>query len=188
MSEQLLEGGGGRTRRAIVMVARLLAAVSVLLILFMMVSTVADVGRRQLAGKAIDGVIEMGEVLMVSTVFLGLAYAETRGAHVNMTLVIRKLPPRIAAIANSLGLLLVLFVVGWMVYVTGLRAYDSFSANEYRFGLVQIPIWPARVALAVGLAAYFAALLPRFVDDLRSIFRPARAPADDPYDQEGGAV
>lgn len=188
MSEQLLEWGGGRTRHAIVVVARLLAAVSVLLILFMMISTVADVGRRQFAGKAIDGVIEMGEVLMVSTVFLGLAYAETRGAHVNMTLVVRKLPPRIAAIANSLGLLLVLLVVGWMVYVTGMRAYESFSANEYRFGLVQIPIWPARIALAVGLAAYFAALLPRLVDDIRSIIRPEKPSIEDTAVQEGGAV
>lgn len=177
MSEQLTKQGGGRTRRAIIMVARGLAAVSALLIILMMVSTVADVSRRQLAGEAIPGVIELGEVLMVATVFLGLAYTETRGAHVNMTLVIRKLPPRVAAIANTSGLLLVLFVVGWMVYVTGDRAVEATEAQEYRFGLVQIPVWPARIALAVGLASYFLALLPSLADNIRKITRPQAASA-----------
>ncbi len=174
-------------RRAINLVARGLAAVAVLLIIFMMVSTVADVISRQLTGQAIPGVIEVGEVLMVSTVFLGLAYAETRGAHVNMNLVIRKLPPRIASIATSLGLLLVLFVVGWMVIVTGMRAVEAFEVQEYRFGLVQIPVWPARIALAVGLAAYFLSLLPRLADDLRGIFRPREARIQDTTIPEGGA-
>lgn len=188
MSEHLLDQGGGGARRIIVRVARGLGAVSALLIVFMMVSTVADVSRRQFAGEAIPGVIEMGEVLMVATVFLGLAYTEVRGAHVNMTLLVRKLPPRIAAMANTVGLLLVLFVVGWMVYVTGVRAFEAFEIKEYRFGLVQIPIWPARVALAVGLAAYFAALLPRLVDNVRGIIRPEETPLVDSTVSERGAV
>ncbi|MHA7140408.1 TRAP transporter small permease subunit [Arthrobacter sp. Sr33] len=179
MSEQLTEEGGGRTRRAIIIVARVLAAISGLLIVLMMVSTVADVSRRQFLGEAIPGVIEMGEVLMVATVFLGLAYTEIGGKHVNMTLVIRKLPPRMAAIANTVGLLLVLFVVGWMVYVTGERAIEATEAQEYRFGLVQIPVWPARIALAVGLTAYFLALVARLPGNIRNITAPRQAPADE---------
>jgi len=165
-------------RRGVHLLAGALGAVSILLILVMMVATVSDVISRLVVGRPIAGVIEMGEVLMVAIVFLGLAYTESKGAHVRMTLVIRKLPPRTAAVATMLGLALVLFVVAWMTIVTGERALTSFDSQETRFGLVQIPVWPARVALAVGLAAYFAELLPRFTDNLRVAVRPDASRAD----------
>lgn len=165
-AEQKRPNLGGR---AILVMARLLAGMAMLIIVFMMVATVADVLRREMTGRAIPGVIEMGEVLMVASVFLGLAYAETRGAHVNMNIVLRRLPDRTAAVVMSIGMVLVLLVVGWMAIVTGQRAWAAFETQEYRFGLVQIPVWPARVALALGLAAYFFSLLPRFTDALRKI-------------------
>jgi TRAP-type C4-dicarboxylate transport system permease small subunit len=165
-------------RRAVHLLARVLAALSVVLILVMMVATVADVISRLVVGRPIAGVIEMGEVLMVAIVFLGLAYTESQGGHVSMTLVIRKLRPQAAAAATSLGLALVLFVVAWMTIVTGDRALESFESQEARFGLVQIPVWPARVALAIGLLAYFAELLPRFADNIRQAVRP-HAPSVD---------
>lgn len=171
MSDQMAAGYGGPTRRILHTVSRVLGWVSALIIAFMMFATVADVTRRLMTGKPIPGVIEMGEVLMVATVFLGLAYAEFRGAHVRMDLVIRKFSPRTAAAVNSLGLLLVLVILAWMVYVTGERAVTSIETQEYRFGLVQIPVWPGRLAIAIGLAAYFSELLPRFIDNIRKILR-----------------
>ncbi|GAA1821532.1 TRAP transporter small permease subunit [Nesterenkonia flava] len=165
-AEQKRPGIGGR---AVTLMARLLAGVAMVIIVFMMVATVADVLRRETTGRAIPGVIEMGEVLMVASVFLGLAFAETRGAHVHMNIVLRRLPERTAAVVTSVGLVLVLLVVGWMAIVTGERAWAAFQTQEYRFGLVQIPVWPARIALALGLAAYFFSLLPRLSDALRKI-------------------
>lgn len=148
----------------------------------MMVATVADVSRRFLLGMPIPGVTEMGEVLMVVSVFLGLAFTQSRHAHVNVTLVLDKLPPRVAAIMTSIGLLLVLAVLAWMVIVTSGRALDSIEMNEYRFGLVQIPVWPGRVAIAVGLAAYFLELIPNTINDLRQVFAksPSRPMTSEP--------
>lgn len=136
-------------------------------IIFMALATVADVARRTFEGESIAGVLELGEVMMVAITFLGLAYAEYRGAHVSMTLVVRRIPRRIAAVINAAGLLLIVVVVAWMFLVTFDRAVESYAEGEYRFGLVQVAIWPARIAIVVGLAAYLIELVFRLVDDVR---------------------
>lgn len=68
-------------------------------------------------------------------------------------------------------------VVGWMVLVTADRALASFEVREFRFGLVRVPVWPARIAIAVGLAAYLLELVIRLIDDTRAALGKGPAPA-----------
>ncbi|MGH3384766.1 MAG: TRAP transporter small permease subunit [Nocardioidaceae bacterium] len=180
MSGQVVQGGSA-LRRAIHATTQVLAFLAVLSIAVMLVAIVADVTRRTLAGQSVKGVVELGEVMMVVIVFLGLGFAERRGAHVTMTLLVRRLPTRVAAVVNGLGLLLVVVVVGWMVLVTADRALASFEVREFRFGLVRVPVWPARIAIAVGLAAYLLELVIRLIDDTRAALGKGPGPAvEDP--------
>jgi TRAP-type C4-dicarboxylate transport system permease small subunit len=155
-------------RRVVHAVTQVLAFLAVVCIVVVLVATVADVARRSFSGQSVKGVIELGEVLMVAIVFLGLGYAESRGAHVSITAVVRLMPPKTAAVVNGLGLLLMIIVVGWMVFVTADRAIESVAAQEYRFGLVRVPVWPARIAIAVGLAVYVLELLFRLLDNIQA--------------------
>lgn len=168
MSDQRGVRSDSQLRKFVHGLTQALAFLAVFCIVAMLIAIVADVTRRTLAGESVPGVVELGEVAMVVIVFLGLGFAERRGAHVAMTLVVRKLAPRTAAIVNGLGLLLVVAVVGWMVWVTADRALESFAVQEYRFGLVRVPVWPARIAIAVGLAVYFLELVFRLIDDVRA--------------------
>lgn len=156
----------GAFRRALSKVNRLMAALSVACIIGMLVLTILDISRRSLSGKSVQGVNELGEVAMVFIVFLGLAYAEQRRAHVGVTIFVRRLPARLAAALEAAGVFVVMAVVLWMVIVTGERAVESVVVGEYRFGLVRIPIWPARVVIVIGLAAYLLELALRLIDDL----------------------
>ncbi|MFC5337569.1 TRAP transporter small permease subunit [Leucobacter denitrificans] len=170
MTEPTTQVREGVLRRSIHVISRTFGIIAVLVIVFMMVATVADVARRYFTGAPIPGVTEAGEVLMVMAVFLGIAFTEYRGAHVRVTLVLEKLPPRVAAIINSLAMLVVLLLLAWMVWVTTGRALESIEVDEVRFGLVKIPVWPGRIAIAVGLAAYFLEAIPRLYDSVRQAF------------------
>lgn len=150
-------------------VARVLAVIAAATIVLMMVATVADVARRYLLGRPIPGVIESGELLMVLSVFLGLAYTQLHGNHVAVTLVIDRLPFRAAAVCRTIGLLVVLGILVWMTVVTGQRALVSYTTNEFRFGVVQIPIWPGRIAIAIGLLAFALQLVPAIIENVRIV-------------------
>ncbi len=79
-------------------------------------------------------------------------------------------------------------MVGWMVYVTADRALASFEMREYRFGLVRVPVWPARVAIAVGLAAYFLELVFRLFDDIKAAFGKGPGPISEDAGVDAAAL
>lgn len=182
MSEQVSAKGNGIFRRSIDRVSTVLAFIAVICIAFVLVAVIADVISRTFFGQSIGGVVEMAEVMMVLIVFLGLGYAERRGAHVSMTLLVRKLPSRAAAIVNAIAFVVVVVVLGWMMWVTGDRAIASVVAGEYRFGLVRVAVWPARIAIAVGLAVYLLEVLLGMLDNFRTVYGKGNhsTPAVDP--------
>lgn len=183
MTPPVSPGKESAPRRVIHGISIGLGAIAVLVIIFLMVATVADVASRYFAGTPIAGITEVGEVLMVASVFLGLAYTESRGGHVRVTLVLEMLPRRLAAIISSVSMFVVLVLLAWMVWETTGRAFESVEHNEFRFGLVQIPVWPGRVAIAAGLASYFLEAVPRFIDQVRNAFAKEVAPVVAPSEQ-----
>lgn len=160
----------GLTRSAVEVLTKILAYLAALLLVIVLVLVIADVTQRALVGQAVRGVVELSEVAMVAIVFLGLPYAEQLRAHVAMTMVVEKLKPRAASIVNMAGLGLIIIIVIWMIWVTTGRAIESIEANEYRYGLARVPVWPARIAIAVGLAVLLMQLLLRMWDGIRAAF------------------
>ena len=53
---------------------------------------------------------------------------------------------------EALALFMALAVLAVMTLQTGKRALRSIESGEYRFGIIEIPIWPARTAVVLGLA------------------------------------
>jgi len=139
------------------------ANVATCALVLIMATAVVDVTARSLAGRSVPGIVESAEVILVIGVFLGLAYAQRLKAHVATSVIIDRLPPAARRVLRSAGLLVVAAYVGGAAYVSALRAWQSFAGGEVRFGLMEIPQWPARTAIAVG----FALLLLEVLRDLR---------------------
>lgn len=149
----------------------LLAIIGTFAIVAVMVAISADVIRRGLAGRSIVGVLELTEVLMVSFIFLGMAEAQRRDLHVQFGAVTAILPARVTRYLEIVGVLASIAYVSWMAYATIGRAIDSVQIREYRFGLIEVPIWPARIAIPLGLAA----LLLQFALHLYRLASPRAA-------------
>jgi TRAP-type C4-dicarboxylate transport system permease small subunit len=129
----------------------LLAAACVLVMMFM---TSADVASRWFTGRSIAGAQEVTESLMVAIVYLGIAYALCRREHVSVSVLTSRMPARMAAGVRMVGVIAMIVVAGWITWRTGLEALRSFQVGEVRFGLLQVPVWPARITIPIGFAAF----------------------------------
>lgn len=129
------------------------AVIAATIIAVIMVMTSADVIKRFFTGSSIPGTAEFSEVFLVASVYLGLAYAMRIGAHVGVDIVIMRLRPRAARVVQVIGLAISLIILGWMVYETIGTALHSIAINEFRYGLIRVPVWPAKVAIPIGLVA-----------------------------------
>jgi TRAP-type C4-dicarboxylate transport system permease small subunit len=133
------------------LLAKSLAVLAGGAVALIVLSIVYDVAARTLGISGVKGIVEYGEVLMVAVVFLSIGYAQMQHAHIAVEILVDRLPERIAQrlYAGVLGLLAIgLF---WASYETMLAAMTSMERGEIRFGLVSVPVWPARWVIPVGL-------------------------------------
>jgi TRAP-type transport system small permease protein len=130
-----------------------------------MLGMVADVGWRTASGGSIPGMIELIETFMVVVVFLGLAYAETSGAHVRMNLVTRLLPFKVRRVVKAAGMGICAAVSGWMAWASTHRAVLATVSGEVRPGLLYFPVWPSRILIAVGFALMMLEYVVRMRED-----------------------
>ena len=138
------------------------------LLLIMSAATV-DVLSRNLFRKSVPGIIESAEVILVIGVFLGMAYAQRLKAHVATSLIIDRFPAPAARVLRAAGLLAVIVYAAIAAWMTGTRACQSFTTGEVRFGLIEIPQWPARAAISIG----FGLLVLELLRDFRATWREA---------------
>jgi len=141
-------------RNAVRGLAGLLAVLAACGVLVMMFVTAADVAMRSLTGHSLAGAQEVTESLIVAVVWLGFAWAQHTREHVSVDLATSRLGPRTAAAARLAGLVAMLALSAWMMWRTGISAWQSYESGEVRFGLLQVPMWPARATIPLGLGAF----------------------------------
>ena len=145
-----------------------LATVAVVVVILAVTS---DVTLRTMTGSGVRGVVEYGEVLMVVIVFMGLAHAQMTRSHVSVEILTERLSPRNYAVFQGLVLAAAAVFLFWMTSETLVKAMDSFADSEVRFGLVSVPMWPARFALPFGLLMMGLQSALQSIDSFRSLQR-----------------
>lgn len=143
-----------RIEKVVDFFSRALVLVSALGVATILALVSANHFSRTAGGHGVSGLVEYGEVLVVLVVYLPLAYAQLRKEHIAVDIVTSKLGVRARIWYESgLALLLAAFCF-WIAVVTTGPAIDSIVEQEFRFGLVSVPLWPARVAIPIGFAVF----------------------------------
>jgi len=138
----------------------------------LMLATVLDVTLRTVHSGGIPGVVEFSEILLVAVVFLGMGFAQLRDQHPAFTLLMDRAPARVREPVALVGELVSVITLGWLVWATAEAAYQSVLEQEYRFGVLRVPVWPARILIPLGMALLLLCLLA----DMRRRIRVLRTP------------
>jgi TRAP-type mannitol/chloroaromatic compound transport system permease small subunit len=128
-------------------------------ILLLMTGVVADVVVRTLAGFAVPGVVDYSEVLIVLCAFIALGYAQRDGAHVVVDTLIHYLKPGGVAVLSGIVILATVPLLLWLSWETAELAIQSYQRGEFRFGIYEVKLWPARAMLPLGLVLWAIEIL-----------------------------
>ena len=83
--------------------SRFLGIMAIVILVAMMLFTVANVVLRSFFNRPIPGDVELIEVAMVCTGFLGLAWCAIKEQHIRIDLLVQFFPKRIKGIIDSIG-------------------------------------------------------------------------------------
>lgn len=136
-----------------------LNAIAGYLLFFMMLLITVDVTRRYLFNNPIAGTLEGTEFLMVFVVFCSMAYVQQQKQHIRVELVTSRLPRTMQALLAIATLIIAALFFCGIAWYSWIAAMSSLEYNEASEGLVQIPIYPPKFAIAIGSAIMVLQLL-----------------------------
>ena len=140
-------------------------------LLLMMVAGAADVIGTNLdlvglPSQPVPATFEFMATMMVVTVFLATALGQARRNHIRVEVLVKMLPPAGQRLMDLLQHSLsagMWALIAWYGWKSGLH---SVAVGEYAPGLINFPVWPARLVL--GFGATLMAL--QCVFDLLAVF------------------
>ena len=136
-----METGWKRLKEVIQRMNRWVAGVGAWSLVFLMLLTAADVLGRDLLDCPVPGTVELSQYLLAVFILLGLAYTQQVKGHVNVSVLISRLPASGQLLLRLISsvLSLVLFgLLAWQGWVVGL-------AERTVSDLLRVPQFPFRI-------------------------------------------
>lgn len=152
------------------------------LVLVLSVITVVDITFRKLGLGSVPAALEISEMLLVVCVFSAFGAAMRTRTHVATSVLTERISPKARRILHIIAASIISIMLVALVVATSQEAYKSILSGEFRFGLVQVPLWPAKLAAAVGMAIFLFEFVRSY------IFTKNLAFADDVQMQEVGVA
>lgn len=137
------------------------------MILFVMLFVTAEVFMRKVFNAPIPGHLEWAELFMPAIVFFAMAYTQSTGGHVQMMLVIERLPTRIRRVADVVTLALSVFIYAILTYFSAKYTYSTWQIDDVTMTPPYTLIWPSTAAVTVGI---FFTTLRLYLDFLQVLF------------------
>lgn len=147
-----------KLKPCIAKLANVVSYVSFACLLAICLLSVADVILQRVFNHPILGAYELVERMMLCAVFCAFAYGQTEKSHINMTLVIAKLPRAPQMIIFSVMAVLSVAMAAVLTYAAGVQIGVALKAGTVT-GMLHIPLWPFYIVECAAMAVFTLTLI-----------------------------
>ncbi|WP_165784411.1 TRAP transporter small permease subunit [Zhengella mangrovi] len=154
--------------RAIDLMSKAMVRLSTIGIILMLLLVVADVLSRAVANVAIPGIDTIvASYLMVAIIFLPLALLQLLEENIAVDVLRDNVPNLVKDLFDITANLLAIgfyALLGWIYFKV---AVEAFEIKEFVTGTWDVPVWPARVFMPLGLFLGSVAAAAKLVEAFR---------------------
>jgi len=157
-------------------IEQLLSLISAAIIGVAMLLVSAEVIGRQVFNTPIPGQLELSELLMPAIIFLAIAYTQSTGGHVRMTVAIDHLPPAWRRATEILVKVLAIAIYSVLCFYSAKHAYRTWLFHDVTMSPPYFLVWPSAVMPPIGI---FLVTLRIYLEVLHLLF-PKLLPGTEP--------
>ncbi|MFD1039349.1 TRAP transporter small permease [Virgibacillus byunsanensis] len=143
-----------------------LAEICGFLLFAIMILLTVNVASREF-GIAIPGLTTTAVLILIAVVYLGQSRTEEHDEHANVDMVTNMLPSKWKTLNSLFINILKLFTISFFFYGSIGSFISSYQANEIFADVVKIPMWPAKLAIVIGLFFFAIQILLKLIEDIR---------------------
>ena len=149
--------------RAVVWLTRALVLMASVLLMMLAIVGTLDVATGNLFDRPLPAATEFASALLPITVFAAMAFAQQRGAHIEVDLFAAFFSPRVKRAARLLALFVGLLVFAGLSHGAWVLAIESIALDERAVAAIQFPVWPSKLGFAVGATVCLLEILRQIV-------------------------
>ena len=157
-------------------IEKALGLLSAAMIMFAMLLVSAEVISRKFFNTPIPAQLELGELLMPPIIFLAIAYTQSTGGHVRMTVVIDHLPSSWRHVCEIMAKLLTVIICAVLCFYSAKYAVRAWQFEDVTMSPPYLLIWPSAAMVPIG---FFLLSLRVYLEVLHLLF-PRLLPASEP--------
>jgi TRAP-type C4-dicarboxylate transport system permease small subunit len=167
-----LDETASKSNTVVTGISKWLCIVGAVALFVMMITGVIDVLGRYLFLRPLQGANEIVSATLVIAATVGLGYAQLAKAHIRVTIVNDKVPPKTRAVLEAITCIVCAggsAMITWQGY---LRLVQDYMFNPR--GLTEIlafPWWPFMLVFVIGFAWFVIILLVDFVKAVKEVIK-----------------
>lgn len=139
--------------------------VGVLIIIAILIITIELILRHVLNRPSI-GEWDVNVYLMTVIIIIGAGYTLLYRGHVIVDIVVKRFSPRARALIDLVTSGFFFLGIGILLWQAILEAATSIEIKEHLFGIWELPFYPLRVIIAIGILLLLLQGIVKFVRDL----------------------
>ncbi|MEX2616978.1 MAG: TRAP transporter small permease [Alphaproteobacteria bacterium] len=110
----------------------------------------ADIFGTSILHMPVPSAVEYSEAGLVIVVFMGLAQAQRRRAHITVDIFSAKFTGLAQRLSIGIAVIGAILFFGFIAWRSGFAAWESVLVDERSMGQISFPVWPGRVLLCTG--------------------------------------
>ena len=154
---------------------RLLAGFAGWLMVAMMLLLVTDIVFRT-GNRPLHGLAEVSVFVMMVVIYLGFSRCEEYREHVRLDIVVRFLSRPARRLLAAVVQFLAATTVALMFYAVTVDAWSAYVTGSAIEGLVDLPIWPTKFVMVLGMSLFLAQSVINLANAVRASLE--RAPPE----------
>ncbi len=110
----------------------------------------ADIFGTSILHMPVPSSVEYSEAGLVIVVFMGLAQAQRRRAHITVDIFSARFTGHVKQLSIGIAVMGAILFFGFIAWRSGFAAWESVLIDERSMGQVSFPVWPGKVLLCAG--------------------------------------
>lgn len=138
----------------------------------MVIYSFIDVMGRFFFRRPLYGTYELsGEILIVVVIYLSLAPCETEKRHMRVDFIFPYISQKIKIVIDCIAYTCGITVIGFILANSIGPALDSWNIREFTAGIIEFPIYTAKITIVLGLTLFVLRLFLRLIGSIRDVLR-----------------
>lgn len=140
-------------------------------LMLMMVIGAADVIMGKFFNIPIPGTLELSESLLVISFFMSIAFTQLNRGHIAVELFTSRLKGTKKEVLDLIGIFVLLLFFSLITFEGWKYAIYSLKIMEFQSGLINFPLYPAKLLAAIGLSLMTLQCFADMVYSIQKIMR-----------------